>query len=592
MSDVFISYARSSAAQAQQVTQALRALGYVVWRDDDIPAHRAYADVIQERLGAAKAVVVIWSADAASSEWVRSEADRARADRKLVQLTVDGARLPMPFDQIQCADLAGWNGEIEARGWRQVVSGIAALVAVEPAAPAPAVPAPVRRLSICVLPFANLSNDPQQEYFSDGISEDILIDLSKVSALSVVARNTAFMFKGQHVDVPQVASQLGVSHVLEGSVRRAGDRVRITAQLIDGVTGHHIWAERFDRDLTDIFEVQDDISQAIVAALKLRLLPEEKQAILKRGTDHVEAYNVYLMARDHLMTGNAGDRRRDEAMARLCSHALELDPNFAAAWVLLAQAQAAQRFYRGQAGEDGLKAAARAIELDPTLAEPHAVRAMIYFDAGGLDDAFAELEAAMRLNPASSMVCRAAGHLYQRSSRLEEAAQAWAKAAEIDETDFSSSGMLSDVLSALGRTDEARLEATRTLARLEKQLERDPDNGHALGIGVVALGNLGQVERAKEWIAKALVINPDNVQMRYNFACALATGMNDPEAAVTMMETMFARATLSIVGIAKTDTDFNSIRHHPRFVAALTAAEARLAREAGGSASPGAKNSG
>jgi adenylate cyclase len=591
MSDVFISYARSSAAQAQRVADALRAIGYVVWRDDEIPAHRAYADVIQERLGAAKAVVVIWSAEGASSEWVRSEADNARADRKLVQVTFDRTRLPMPFDQIQCADLSGWAGEPDSANWRQVVSGIAALVGGEAiarpfaaVAPDDAGGTPPGKPSICVLPFANMSGDAEQEYFSDGISEDILTDLSRVSALSVVSRNTAFTFKGQHVDVPQVASQLGVSHVLEGSVRKSGGRVRITAQLIDGASGRHIWAERFDRDLTDIFDLQDEISQAIVAALKLRLLPEEKQAILKRGTDNVEAYNVYLMARDHLMTGNAGDRRRDEAMARLCTHALELDPDFPAAWVLLAQAQAAQRFYRGEAGEDGLAAAARAIELDPTLAEPHAVRAMIYFDAGRLDEGFGELDTALRLNPASTMVYRAAGHLYQRSSRLEEAATAWAKAAQIDETDFSASGMLVDVLWALGRTDEAKREAARTMSRLDRHLERDPDNGHALGIGVVALGYLGQVERAKEWIARALATNPDNVQMRYNFACALATGLNDPEAAVTMMESTFARSTLGIINIAKTDTDFDSIRDHPGFVAALAAAEERLAREASAAA--------
>ena len=587
MSDVFISYARSSATQAKRVADALRALGYAVWRDDEIPAHRAYADVIQERLGAARAVVVIWSADGANSEWVRSEADRARADRKLVQVTIDRARLPMPFDQTQCADLSEWNGDADSASWRQVVHAIAALAGEAAAASAtrveasiPAAAPSTGKSSICVLPFANMSGDAEQEYFSDGISEDILTDLAKVSALSVIARNTAFTFKGQHIDVRQVASQLGASHVLEGSVRKAGGRVRITAQLIDGASGHHIWAERYDRDLTDIFDVQDEISQAIVAALKLRLLPEEKQAILQRGTENVEAYNVFLMARDHLMTGNAGDRRRDEAMARLCRHALELDPHFAAAWVLLAQAQAAQRFYRGEAGEDGLAAAARAIELDPALAEPHAVRAMIYFDAERRDEAHVELETAIRLGPDSSMVWRAAGNIYQRSSRMEDAAQAWAKAAEIDETDFSACGMLSDALSALGQTERARREAERTMERLEKRLERDPDNGHALGIGVVALGNLGQVERAKEWIARALVINPDNVQMRYNFACALATGMNDPEAAVTMMETMFARATLSIVTIAKTDTDFDSIRDHPRFVAALNAAEERLAKEA------------
>ena len=139
-----------------------------------------------------------------------------------------------------------------------------------------------------------MSGDIEQEYFSDGISEDIITDLSKVSALSIVSRNSSFMYKGKNVDLPKVARELKVSHMLEGSVRKSGGRVRITAQLIDGATNDHVWAERYDRDLSDIFALQDEISEAIVAALKLKLMPEEKKAIVQRGTDNAEAYNLYL----------------------------------------------------------------------------------------------------------------------------------------------------------------------------------------------------------------------------------------------------------------------------------------------------------
>ena len=148
-----------------------------------------------------------------------------------------------------------------------------------------------------MLPFANMSGDAEQEYFSDGISEDITTDLSKVSALEVVARNTAFTFKGRSVDICEIARTSSVSHVLEGSVRKAGGRVRISAQLIDGTTGRHLWADRFDRELTDIFALQDEISNAIVQALKVKLLPEEKEAIENRGTTNPEAYDLYLIAR-------------------------------------------------------------------------------------------------------------------------------------------------------------------------------------------------------------------------------------------------------------------------------------------------------
>src|SRR5260370_4289822 len=161
-----------------------------------------------------------------------------------------------------------------------------------------------------------MSGDPEQEYFSDGIREDIIAALSKVSALSVIARNSAFAFKGKSIDVQQVARQLSVAYVLEGSVRKAGGRVRITAQLIDGARNDHVWAERYDRDLTDIFALQDEISEAIVKALKLKLLPEEKTAIERRGTDSVEAYNLYLMARQNYVTGGESELSRAEANIR------------------------------------------------------------------------------------------------------------------------------------------------------------------------------------------------------------------------------------------------------------------------------------
>ncbi len=299
-----------------------------------------------------------------------------------------------------------------------------------------------RRLSICVLPFANMSGDPEQEYFSDGISEDIITDLSKVSALWVAARNTAFTFKGKHVDVPQVARQLKVSHVLEGSVRKAGGRVRITAQLVDGATGGHVWAERYDRDLNDIFALQDEISQAIVAALKLKLLPEEKKAIERRGTTNPEAYKLYLMARQYNITGNFGNVRRSEAIIRLCRRAIELDPNYARPWAMMATAQINLRFFFGREGDDGLAAAERAIELDGDLAEAHAAKSQVLRQNAHFDEALREIEIALRLDPESYDVNLAAGQLNYVLRRFDKAIPHYEKAATIVETDFRSAGML------------------------------------------------------------------------------------------------------------------------------------------------------
>ncbi len=580
MSDIFISYARTTEAHAQRIADALRALGYGVWRDDELPAHRGYGDVIEERLAAAKAVLVIWSADAVKSEWVRSEANRAREDRKLVQLSVDGVRLPMPFDQIQCADLSDWAGEADAAAWRKVVGSVEALVRqAAPDAIAGGHAAPGRQaLSVCVLPFANMSGDAEQEYFSDGISEDIITDLSKVSALAVVSRNSAFQFKGRHVDVRQVARQLGVSHVLEGSVRKAGNRVRITAQLIEGAGDSHVWAERYDRDLTDIFAVQDEISQAIVAALKLKLLPEEKSAITRRGTASAEAYDLYLMARQILISGNA-DQRGHETMVRLCQRAIELDPSYAQAWALMALGQTTLHFRYSQP-DPGLEAAERALALDPDLAEPHAVMGRNLYETGREDEANAALERALRLGPESYEVHATIAGVRFRQRRLQEAATHFERTCALMEASFSPAAMLMSCYRALGDTAARGRAAAMTLERAQAALVANPRHGAALAYGASALAVLGERERAHEWVSRALLLDPGSHAMRYNLACALATDLGEVSEAIDLLTPYFEVATVSELAHAAIDPDFDLLRDDPRYQALVTKAEARLAAAA------------
>jgi adenylate cyclase len=437
---------------------------------------------------------------------------------------------------------------------------------------------PRHRVSICVLPFANMSGDPEQEYFSDGITEDVITDLSKVSALWVAARNTAFTFKGKHVDVPQVARQLKVSHVLEGSVRKAGGRVRITAQLVDGATGGHIWAERYDRDLNDIFALQDEISQAIVAALKLQLLPEEKKAIEQRGTTNPEAYKLYLMARQYSITGNFGSAHRSEVIIRLCRRAIEIDPNYARPWALMAGAQIKLRFFFGREGDDGLTAAERAIELDPNLGEAHAAKARVLAQNAHLDDARREMEIALRLDPESYDVNVAAGQLYYQMRQFDEAILHFEKAATTVETDFSAAGMLVSCHAAIGDKEGARRAARRALERCEKIVAVEPDNGSAMGFAVGALAALGEAERAKEWAERALLLDPDNVNLRYNFACSLITDLHDYDAALDMLGSRFETMGIEVLNWVKSDPDLDPVRDDPRFKAMLAAAEARLAQ--------------
>ena len=577
MSDVFVSYARPDEGSAKRVTDALRTGGYAVWRDDELPAHRAYAEVIEERLKGAKAVVVLWSREAAKSQWVRSEADHARQAGTLVQASIDGTAPPMPFDQIQYADLNRWSGNADSPGWRKLQASIAAL-AGPAAAEKPAQRVTSGRASVCVLPFVNMSGDAEQEYFSDGISEDITTDLSKVSALEVIARNTAFQFKGQSVDVADVARRLGVSHVLEGSVRKAGGRVRINAQLIDGGSGGHIWAERYDRDLTDIFAVQDEISKAIVDALKVKLLPTEKKAIEQRGTTNADAYNLYLMARQSWITGDFGDRRREEKVIRICKRAVEIDPDYPQAWALLGLAQANLRhgFTASDVGDDGAQAAERALALDPNIAEAHLPRAWRLAEEGRQDEANAELDIALRLNPESWEVNKEAARIYFRQRKLDDAARHLDKATQVMESDYHGLGMLFAYYCSRCDQDGATRAAQRTIGQVDKVLVADPDNGAALAFGAMAHAFLGNRDRAREWIERSLLVDPDNLQMRYNLAWGLNRIFDDPEAAIEMLRPVMDGAGANIIRLAANDPNLDNLRDEPRFAAMMQSAKERV----------------
>ena len=580
MADVFVSYARSDKALVAPLVAAIEAQGWSVWWDPEISPGQEFDRQITAALKTAAAVVVVWTPTSVESRWVRGEA-RDAADRGiLVPVRFGGAELPIDVRAIHTTELDGWGENPQSPPVRELMRALGAIIARQggpvAAAAASPIPAAAARIGICVLPFANMSGDSEQEYFSDGISEDVITDLNKVSALFVVARNTAFTFKGKSVDVAQLARQLKVSHVLEGSVRKAGGRVRITAQLIEGSSGGQIWAERYDRDLNDIFALQDEISEAIVKALRLKLLPEEKQAIEQRGTDNVEAYNLYLMARQSYTTGIEQDPRRAEASIRMCRRATEIDPGYARAWALMALGQMLMHFAHGRRADDGLAAAERALALDGNLAEAHAVKARILSQYGRHEEASAEIDIALRLDPESYEVNKSAAYLRVRQHRLTDAIPFYEKAMTLMETDVNSPSMLKTCYAAVGDADAVMRVSHIAFARAEKILERDPSNGAAMGYGVTALARLGERERAKEWINRALLIDPDNMNMRYNFACAL-TVLKENEAAIDVLGPLLETAYIDRLNHAKVDADLDPLREDPRFKKMIADAEARLA---------------
>ena len=593
MADVFVSYARTDKERVAPIVAAIEAKGWSVWWDPEIAAGQLFDDQIEAEMNAAKSVLVVWTPTSVASRWVRGEA-REAADRGiLVPVRFDDARLPMDVRALHTTDLDHWGNDTGSPAFQEIVRALGSMIARHGAASsgkaapgsAPAASAAkTARVSICVLPFVNMSGDAEQEYFSDGISEDIITDLSKVSSLAVVSRNTAFSFKGRSVEIPQIAKQLKVSYVLEGSVRKSGGRVRITAQLIDVSKDSHIWAERYDRDLSDIFALQDEISEAIVKALKLRILPEEKKAIEQRGTTNLEAYNLYLMARQFSVTGNYGNVRRCEAIIRLCHSATEIDPNYATAWALMAVAQAALKFYFNGPGDGGLAAAERALSLDENLGDAHAAKARVLTSEGRYDQALVEIEAALRLDPESFEVNTAAARLYFTQRQLTDAIKYYEKAAALMESDFSSVSMLSTSYKAIGDLDKMRQAARRMLARAERITTQEPDNGMALGYVVVSLCVLGEIERAKDVAKRAMLLDPDNLTMRYNIACGFAA-LHEFDVALNLLEPVLERDAAETVNWAKVDPDLDPIRDHPRFREMIALAEARLASSDSGAVS-------
>jgi adenylate cyclase len=578
LAKLFLSYARADLDAAQRLAEALSGAGHDVWWDRHIQGGSRFSKEIDQALAAAEAILVLWSNESCESAWVQDEAAEGRDTGRLVPLLVDQSKPPLGFRQFQSIDLFGWKGDVD--GLRPVLAAVAKIAGSEMAAAPSSSGISRSGPSICVLPFANMSGEPEQEYFSDGISEDIITDLSKVSALSVVARNTAFTFKGKSVDVGAVASKLNVTHVLEGSVRKSGERVRITAQLIDGAAGDHVWAERWDRDLTDVFAIQDEISEAIVGALKVKLLPEEKKAIENRGTNSADAYDLYLLARKYWITGNHGDRRREERVIRICHRAVEIDPDYARAWALMAIAQSSLRygFSDDEIVDDGVAAAKRALELDPTIAEAHCPLARAFAEAGQFAEADVEIAAAIELDPDSWEVNKEAARILYRQRRIEEATRHFQKATDVMETGFHAWGMLFTCYHAQGRKELFAPTAEMVFKQVERVLAEDPDNGAALSMGASALAILGQPERAKQWIGRAILVDPDNFNMRYNFGCALAN-LDDLEGSLEMLEPILALCGATMVNIADSDVDLDVLRENPRFKAMMAGARQRLAMD-------------
>jgi adenylate cyclase len=365
--------------------------------------------------------------------------------------------------------------------------------------------------SIAILPFTNMSGDPEQEYFSDGISEDIITDLSKVAGLTVIARNSSFAYKSRSVDVRAVGRELGVRSVLEGSIRRAGNRVRITAQLIDAATGGHLWAERYDRDLTDIFEVQDDVTHRIVDALKVTLSPADKERLADAETSSIAAYDCVLRGREFML---GKDKNRDTfAQATMYfKKALEIDPNYSQAYACLGFGYMFD--YQNRWSDDpdaslplAKQYARQAIEKDPNEPLARCVAALAASFEKDLDRAKAEIEIALSLNPNLAIAHNLRGTFRAYSGEPLEAIPEIEQAMRLDPA------LSAQFLHFLGVAYLLAGKYETAAVLLRQRIVMTPGTDFSRSILASALGHLGEIDEARSAWAELKEINPN-----YSFA--------------------------------------------------------------------------
>ncbi|HSS97327.1 MAG TPA: tetratricopeptide repeat protein, partial [Terriglobales bacterium] len=422
--------------------------------------------------------------------------------------------------------------------------------------------------SVAVLYFENLSSSKDDEYFRDGMTEDIITELSKIKELQVFPRAAVLAYRDKAVTGPQVGRELNAACVLSGSLRRAGNRLRITAQLIRAQTGHSIWAERYDRELKDVFEVQDEIARSISQALRIKLTPQEEKAIARKQTDNPQAYDYYLRGRQffHQFRKKGFDYAR-----QMFARAIVIDPNYARAYAGVADCCSFLYMYWDSV-EDNLNeaeaASRKALELDPELAEAHAAGGLAFALKKNFDLAQKEFEAAIRLDPK----LYEAYYFYARTSfqsgDLAKAAELYEQAARLNPDDYQAVSLLVGVYHGLGRPKEAEETQRRAIKLVEKHIDTHPDDPRSLYLGAGILARTGDHDRGYDWARRALAIDPEESSILYNVACVYALLGRTEDALVCLKKVM--EHGIFFKNWAAKDSDLDSLRFDPRFHALLS----------------------
>ena len=440
----------------------------------------------------------------------------------------------------------------------------------EPLAPATAAP-PVQmrrnrddsRRSIGVLPFVNMSDDKENEYFSDGISEEILNLLVKLPKLRVASRTSTFAFKGKDVSIPEVARHVGVETVLEGSIRRAGDRVRITAQLIDAATDSHLWSDTYDRELKDVFAIQDDIAQSIADALEMTLTPKERRSIQNVATADTGAYDYYLRGRSYMYTMTQRDY---EHAINMFKKAIVHDDKYALAYAGIADAYSYMFRYtdaKKENAERALEFSARAVEMDPDSAEARASQGLALFINERYDEAEAEFARAIELNPNLFEAYYYSGLAHSSQGQFARAADMYLKAMEVNPTDYQPVIFLGQAYSSLGQKHDEMKARVASVELIERHIEMNPHDTRALCIGANQMSNIGEFDKGERMAEEALVRGENEPLVLYNIACFFSL-KGETDRAIELLNRAVEKGWGDKAWLA-TDSDLDPVRKDPRF---------------------------
>jgi TolB-like protein/Tfp pilus assembly protein PilF len=435
-------------------------------------------------------------------------------------------------------------------------------------------PSPKHQPSIAVLAFSDVSPEKDQEYFCDGIADEVITSLTRLKGLRVVARTSSFSFKGKSEDVRTIGRRLGVQTVLEGSVRKSGNQLRISAQLINVEDGYRLWSKRYDRELKDVFAIQDEIAHQIVRALEVELSDTEKLRLDKIATENVEAYELYLRGRQFFYRSK---RRSIECALETFSHATEKDPRYALAYAGTADCYSYLYMYFDNNAsnlEMARKMSQAALEIDPELAEAHSACGLAFSLSKEYAQAEKEFKAAIQLNPRQFE----AYYFYARTcfvqGKLEEAVELFEKAESVKPEDLQAVSLLAFTSRSLGQREKALTAYRRTLAKVERHLELNPDDSRALYLGATALSELGDREKCFQWARKACSLDPDDPYIIYGFACFYSR-LGRTEDALEYFE-QAVRAGFTQKEWIDNDSDFIPIRTHPRFQSVLEELNAKV----------------